>query len=169
MRVIGQLAQVVLLLVLVGCLARLLQFAISHNAIQRQCPPVGNRPVWVRDQRGGAVLPGGDVGGDTQISESFSVRFWHRDRPGAMVTYCYYAAANLHDPAAISVDCQTEYLVCADPDDPGGTEVWSAYRYCTLRPGFATVQAATDAAFQTAQGHLVCEESWSGRAPWEST
>jgi hypothetical protein len=133
MRVIGQLAQAVLLPVLVGCLARLLQVAISHNAVQRQDPPVDNRPVWVWDQRGGGVLPGGDVGGDTQISESFSVRFHHRGRPGAMVTDCYYAAANLHDPAAISVDYQTEYLVCADPNDPGATEVWSAYCYCTLQ------------------------------------
>jgi hypothetical protein len=83
-----------------------------------------------------------------------------------MVTYCYYAAADCDSPAAISVERQTEYLVCTDPADPGGTEVWSAYRFATLQPGFATVQAATDAAYHAAQQHLLCEESWSGQPPW---
>jgi hypothetical protein len=47
-----------------------------------QAAMVDDRPIWVRDQRGGGVLPGGDVGGDSQVSESFSVRFHHRDHRG---------------------------------------------------------------------------------------
>jgi hypothetical protein len=73
---------------------------------------------------------------------------------------------NPDEPAVITVERQTEYLVCTDPDYPGGSEVWSADRYTTLPGGFACVQAATDAALQAAQDCLVCEEPWSGRPPW---
>jgi hypothetical protein len=168
--VVRQLAQAVLLAVLLGCLARLLHAAFSDTTEQQQPHSLDrdNEPTWVRDQRGGGVLPGGDVGGDTQVSESFSVRFHHRNRPGAMVTYCYYAAVDPHDPMTISLQRQTEYLVCTDPTDPGGTEVWSANSSTTLQPGFGDGQAASDAAHHAAQGHLVCDEPWSGRSPWES-
>jgi hypothetical protein len=167
MTVVRQLGQAVLLLALLGCLARLLAVAISDKGVQvNQAAMVDDRPIWVWDQRGGGAVPGGDVGGDSQASEAFSVRFHHRDIPGVMVTYCYYAAVDTDDPAAISVERQTEYLVCIDPDDPGGTEVWSAYRWAVLQDGFATVQAATNAALQAAQAHQECEESWAGRPPW---
>jgi hypothetical protein len=119
----------------------------------------------VRDHISGGVLSAGDVGGDAQVSESFSVRFHRRDRPDAMVTYCYYAAVDLDHPATVSVQRQTEYRVCIDPNDPGATEVWSTYRFTTLQSGFSEVQAATDAANHAAQNHLVCEEQWSGRSP----
>ncbi len=169
MSIVRQLAQAVLLLGLLSHVARLLHAAISHSDQQ---PPQGatvdRQPTWTRVQRGGGVLPGGDVGGDAQVSESFSVRFHHRDRPGALVTYCYYAAdVDLEDLTTIYVERQTEYLVCTDPDDPGGTEVWSDSRYTTLHRGFDTVQAATAAAKRAAEAHLVCDESWSGRSAWD--
>jgi hypothetical protein len=165
MSVVRQLAQAVLVLVLLGCVVRLLAVAIGTH---RQDPAAAadDRPIWVRDQHGGGVLPGGDVGGDRQVSESFSVRFHHRDLPGVLVTYCYYAAVDEERPAAITVERQTEYLVCTDPADPGGSEVWSSYRHTTLPGGYANLQATTDAASQAAQAHLVCEEPWSGRPPW---
>jgi hypothetical protein len=83
-----------------------------------------------------------------------------------LVTYSYYAAADEQNPPAITVDRETELMVCTDPEDPGGTEVWSAYRWTALQSGFATVQVATDAALQAAQAHLVCQEPWAGRRPW---
>jgi hypothetical protein len=83
-----------------------------------------------------------------------------------LVTYSYYAAVDEEDPAAITVERETEFLVCTDPADPGGSEVWSVYRHTTLPGGFASVQAAVDAASQAAYGHLVCEELWAGRPPW---
>ena len=164
MSVVRQLAQAILLLGLLGCLAWLLDVVLGDPTERPNDPNHDTGPVWVRDPRGGGVLPGGDVGGDTQVDESFSVRFHHRDRPGALVTYCFYAVADPDQPAAVSVERQTEYLVCTDPTDPGGTEIWSDYCFATLQPDFATVQAATDAAHQ----HLLCEESWSGQPPWES-
>jgi hypothetical protein len=113
------------------------------------------------------VLPGGDVGGDAQLDESFSVRFHHRDRPGAMVTFYYYAALDLDDLTTLSVERQTELLACSDPADPGGTEVWSGSRYEIVQRDLGSVEAATAAARRAAEAHLACEEEWSGRPPWE--
>jgi len=166
MTVARHLGQAVLLLALLGCLARLLALTIGNHRVQDPAAAADDRPIWIRDQRGGGVLPGGDVGGDRQASESFSVRFHHRDHPGVLVTYSYFAAVDEENPAAITVQRDTEFMVCTDPYDPGGTEVWSAYRWTALQRGFATVQAATDAALETAQAHLVCEEPWSGGPPW---
>jgi hypothetical protein len=166
MNVVRKLAQAVLVLGLLGCVARLLHTATSNTTNQHQEVGRDTEPIWVRDQQGGGVLPGGDVGGDSQASESFSVRFHHRDHPEVLVTYSYYAAVDEVNPATITVERETEYLVCTDPDDPGGSEVWSAYRRTTLPGIFASVPAATNAALQAAQAHLVCEESWAGRPRW---
>jgi hypothetical protein len=166
MTVVRHLGQAVLLLALLGCVVRLLAVTIGNHRVEDHAAAADDRPIWIRDQRGGGVLPGGDVGGDHRVSESFSVRFHHRDHPGVLVTYCYYAAADPDNPATITVERETEYLVCTDPTDPGGTEAWSAYRWTALPSGFATVQAAVDAALHAAQAHLVCEEPWAGWPPW---
>jgi hypothetical protein len=155
MTVVRQLGQAVLLLALLSCLARLLAVAIRNHRVQDPAAAADDRPVWIRER--GGVLPGGD----SQLSESFTVRFHHRDHPGVLVTYCYYAAVDPDDPAVITVEHQIEYLVCTDQDDPGGTELWSAYCWTVLQSGFASVQAATDATLQAAQ-----EEPWAGRPPW---
>ncbi len=173
MSVLRQLAQAALGLALLGHVVRLLAAAVNDGKphADPEPAPAGASdpgPAWVRDQRGGGVLPGGDVGGDAQLDESFSVRFWHRDQPGALVGYRYYAALDLDDLATVSVERQTELLVCTDPADPGGTEVWSDYRYEAMESGFGSVEAATAAARRAAEGHLACDEAWSGRPPWES-
>jgi hypothetical protein len=98
MTVVRQLDQPVQLLALLDCLALLVGAVISNNGVQRQAVTVDNRPTWVRDHTGGGVLLAGDVGGDAQVSESFSVRFHHHDRSGAMVTYCYYAGRGPQRP-----------------------------------------------------------------------
>jgi hypothetical protein len=168
MSVVRQLAQAVLGLALLGLVVRLLAAAITDG--QDEPPPARTAdpgPRWVRDQQGGGVLPGGDVGGDAQLDESFSVRFHHRDRPGAIVTFYYYAALDLDDLTTISVGRQTELLACSDPADPSGTEVWSNYRYETVQCDLGSVEAATAAARRAAEAHLACDEEWSGRPPWE--
>jgi hypothetical protein len=125
-------------------------------------------PRWVRDQQAGGVLPGGDVGGGAQLDESFSVRFHYRHRPGVLVTFYYYAAVDLDDLTTVCVERQTKLLVCTDPADPGGTEVWSDYRYETVRRDLGSVEAATATARRAAKAHLACDEDWSGQPPWES-
>jgi hypothetical protein len=165
MNVAHQLAQAVLGRGLLG----LLVAAIHDKPDDPEPPPAGSvdpgRP-WVRDQTDGGVLPDGDVGGDAQLDEAFSVRFHHRELPGALVTYRYYAAVDLDDLTTIYVERQTEHMVCTDPVDPGSTEVWSDYRCEPLRRGFGSVEAATVAARRAAEAHLVCDEDWSGRPPW---
>jgi hypothetical protein len=182
--VVRQLAQAILGFGLLGWVTRLLVTAITDR---RPAPAscagpstpepssaghqptsadiIDRRPAWVRDQTGGGVLPGGDVGGDAQLAESFSVRF-HRALPGAMVTYHYYAAVDLDDLTTICVEQRTELLVCTDPTDPGGTEVWSQAHYAILHRGLGSVETATTAAHRAAECHLVCAEPWSGRPPW---
>jgi hypothetical protein len=155
MSIVRQLAQAILVLGLLGGVARLLAVTIGTHHVQDPAPAADDRPMWLRDQRGGRVLPGGDVGGDRQASEAFSVRFWHRDHPGVLVTYTYFAAVDDENPAEITIERETEFLVCTDPTDPGGTEVWSAYRWTTLPGGFATVQEAIDAAL-TRPGRTWC-------------
>jgi hypothetical protein len=170
---VRQLAQAVLGLGLLSLVVRLLVAAISdHHPAADPNPPradtAGPGLPWVRDQRGGGVLPGGDVGGDAQLDESFSVRFHHRHRPGAMVTYCYYAALDLDDLTTIYVERQTEYMVCTDPADPGGTEVWSDYRYAAVQRDLGSVEAATATARRAAEAHLACDEHWPGQPSWQS-
>jgi hypothetical protein len=172
MSVARQLAQAVLGLGLLGLVARLFVAAVrDHHPTADPNPTrvaiAGPDPRWVRDQRGGGVLPGGDVGGDAQLDESFSVRFHHRHRPGALVTFHYYAALDLDDLTTVYVERQTEYLVCTDPSDPGSTEVRSDYRYETVQRDLGSVEAATAAAKQAAAAHLTCDEDWPGRPPWE--
>jgi hypothetical protein len=172
MSVARQLAQAVLGLGLLGYVARLFVAAVSDHqpTVDPEPPRAGSvdpSPTWVRDQAGGGVLPGGDVGGDAQLDESFSVRFHHRDQPGALVTYRYYAALDLDDLTSIYVERQTEYLVCTDPADPGSTEVWSDDRYKAVQRGFGSVEAATAAARRIAEAHLACDEPRSGQPPWE--
>jgi hypothetical protein len=150
---------------LLGYVARLLAAAITDNHDQPSPATTADPgPLWVHDQRGGSVLPGGDVGGDAQLDESFSVRFHHRDRPGALVTYRYHAALDLDDLTTIYMERQTEYVVCTDPADPGGSEVWSDYRHATVQRRLGNVQAAA-ATKRAAKAHLACDEAWSGRQP----
>jgi hypothetical protein len=171
MSVVRQLAQAVLGVALLGLVVRLFAAAVSDQPAADPEPPraatADPGPLWVPDQRGGGVLPGGDVGGDAQLDESFSVRFWHRDRAGALVTFYYYAALDIDDLTTVYVERQTEYLVCADPADPASTEVWSDSRYETVQRDLGSVEAATAAARQAAEAHLVCDEDWSGRPPWD--
>jgi hypothetical protein len=172
MSVARQLAQAILGLALLGLVIRLLAAAVrDHQPAADPNPPraatAGPGPHWIRDQQGGGVLPGVDVGGDAQLDESFSVRFHRHDHPGALVTFYYYAALDLDDLTTVYVERQTEYLVCTDPSDPGSTELWSDCRYRPMASGFESVEAATAAAKQAAEAHLACDEDWSGRPPWE--
>ena len=82
-----------------------------------------DRPGWAADETG--VQPGGDVGGDSQVGDSYSVRSLRSDRPGAMIIRTAYPVAADGTPGVFFVQIQTEWMVCSDPRDPGGTEIWS--------------------------------------------
>jgi hypothetical protein len=85
-----------------------------------------------------AVCAGGDVGGDYQAGEAWSVRLASSQVPGALITvYAFAEACRRHDPdmgdvpadGEYTVQVMIEYLTCTDVTDPGGTETWSDMVY----------------------------------------
>lgn len=114
-------------------------------------------PQWQRAEP--LVGPGGDCGGDIQAGDAYNARWLQPRADGgtAMVTRSYYVADN---DEATYLECQTEYLVCSDPDDPGGTEVWADYRYRELQDGPA--QPNDDDAWLAALGAVEpTTDEWS--------
>lgn len=83
--------------------------------------------AWRPDGQG--VWPGGDIGGDIQRGASWTVRFVRDDMPGSLITVSFYAVEYPENPGEFDVQRQVEWMVCGDPSDPGGTEVWSETEY----------------------------------------
>jgi hypothetical protein len=111
-----------------------------------------------------SIASGGDVGGDVQATESYSVRFRPVSEPDdglfAMVT-AYFYGAKLHGRCWVQE--QVEFLVCSDPQDPGSSEVWSDYRvmdHDQARSVGLADQAARDMA-ASLDGHGL---TWDGRS-----
>jgi hypothetical protein len=119
---------------------------------------------WQPDGTG--VRPGGDVGGDRQATESYSIRYTTPDRPGALVTVYFYGERTGRGEYGVTM--QTEWLVCADPTDPGGTEQWSEADYHDLSPEVITSRVEAERiAREHAESHTADEVTWDGRTPWE--
>jgi hypothetical protein len=137
MSVVRQLAQAVLLLVLLGCPDRLVATAISNNRTQRQDATVDDPPIWVRDQRGGGCSQATSAATPKPLSHS--------------------ASASTPRPARRDGDL----LLLRRPPTPrpGGTEVWPTPCFTTAQSTFGDVQAATDAATDAAQRHQVYARS----------
>ena len=85
---------------------------------------------WRPDDTG--VTDGGDVGGDIQAGDSWSVRYIRPDMPGSLITETYYPVTWPECPGEYTVERQVEFMVCEDPADPGGTEIWSEATYDTV-------------------------------------
>jgi hypothetical protein len=197
---------------------------------------------WVKAEP--AVAPGGDVGGDVQATESYSVRFLPETEPPdgyhAVVTVSYYGArdpnaanstaapdeaslatlANMrryYRPGLVAVsdslgevtsadpndyfwlgsdDCLTdsegeamvlvmrsgervegqsapgdfwvqaqwEFLICSDPSDPGGSEVWSDVRFSDYSDRFPTAEMAEQLALGLAETADGAGLRWDGRS-----
>jgi hypothetical protein len=92
--------------------------------------------MWREHDSG--VVDGGDCGGDHQIGKAPSKRFVRDDLPGSIVTVTIYPIGHSEGDTCVPRNCtpdqidleeQIEWLICTDPDDPGGTETWSDYRY----------------------------------------
>lgn len=99
---------------------------------------------WV--QYGDVQTDDGDYGGDIQIGKATHIRFTHRDLPGRLVTVMAYPVAPersietqegtkttfhgyKHDMGSVGIQVQTEFMICKNIDDPGGTEEWSDCQY----------------------------------------
>ena len=129
--------------------------------------PAGKPGAWQAEAAG--VVPGGDTGGDLQAGESFSVRFRRSDRPFAVLTR---TACPCQDGrrGRFFVQVQTEFLVCAEPFDPGGTEIWSDMSLTDLPRAYRTASQAETAARDVAEEMLrdASLHVWDGRVPWEA-
>jgi hypothetical protein len=92
--------------------------------------------MWREHDSG--LMCAGDVGGDNQVGKGWSKRFVRTDSPGSLLTVSIYPIGHSEGDTCVPRDCrpgqidleaQVEYMICTDPDDPGGTEVWSDYLY----------------------------------------
>lgn len=113
-------------------------------------------------------LPGGDVGGDGQDSESFSRRFGlvRADGTWAVVTVSWYTvndAMRRADDQARAEDFwlerQEEYVIARDVHDLGGTEIFGEDRYLKELSFPITESGALLAA---ADFDFATEISWDG-------
>jgi hypothetical protein len=118
---------------------------------------------WQPDGTG--VQPAGDIGGDIQAGDSYSVRFVNPGLPHAIITYTAYPAGESGpDSADFYVQAEIESLICEDPADPGSTETWSEVEY--HRPDdeawYGTVTEAEEAARRAAARYL----EYAGYLDW---
>jgi hypothetical protein len=117
---------------------------------------------WVAD--GSGVQPGGHVGGDRQIGESYGVRYRRSDMLCAFITRIAYPTAAPGQSGAFFVQVQTEWLTCEDPLDPGGTETWSDTSYDDEPGLYWSIKEAGEAARQVAVELLAdaASHDWDG-------
>lgn len=87
---------------------------------------------WKRE---GEVTPGGDVGGDYQATESWSIRYRAEEDPTRVVEVYYFGeyqsdADAENEVGPYDLTRYTDATICRDPSlSPGETEIWSDSRY----------------------------------------
>lgn len=126
---------------------------------------------WKRE---GEVVPGGDVGGDRQATESWSVRYRAEEDPTRVVEVYYFGeyqtdadAENKVGPYTITR--LTDATICRDPQQPpGDTEVWSDFRYDEIAtPAIGSLKYLDEAARGYAAMHTCFMVDWDGtREGW---
>lgn len=124
--------------------------------------------TWTRDE----VQHGGDVGGDFQVGDSWSVRFTAAEDPTRIVTVYHYGeipeahwhAEDYDGPLVITR--LIEYIVGRDGSDVTGTEQWSDETRVIVETD-VDPKAADGAAFVHAETITADVIKWDGLAPWE--
>lgn len=114
--------------------------------------------AWKPDGTG--VMSGGDIGGDFQVGDSYSVRYHHAREPGAVVNVAYYVSGQR---GSYNVSRQVEWIVCTDRRQPGDTEVWSDYADDIAEYGIESLAEAENAAQRYARGHRAADVTWNGK------
>lgn len=104
--------------------------------------------TWIRVEP--AVSPGGNCGGNSQVSDAYHVRWYaqandkdYTDPTFAVVDRFYYLTAL---GARTFLEQRTEYTLCGDWQYPWMTEAWSDTSVVELRgddPYQAAVEAST--------------------------
>lgn len=118
---------------------------------------------WRKDE---TIFPAGDVGGEEQVSEGYSVRFYPVVEPvdgrHALITVNLYAAYGAE--GRYSAETQTEYMICTDLDDVGGTEEWSDIVYEDSVYDYPTVEEADAEAKRLIEVEDADWYIWDGRS-----
>lgn len=132
--------------------------------------PTSDTQVWIPDPD--ATMYDSDVGGDEQATRSFDRRFWHRDQHGVLLNVAFYGVDVRYrrnnpppenEPPEYQVCAQYEFMVCSDPNDPGGTEIWSDVRYATdERRTYTDPDEVTEAARAAALAYEPTNIYWEG-------
>jgi hypothetical protein len=121
---------------------------------------------WRLDGTG--ITDGGDVGGDIQAGNAWSVRYVRDDMPGSLITETVYAVKTPSGRGhGYAYQIQTEFLICTDPADPGGTEVWSDLTYEGSLLDYPTLKAAGAEAWRVAE--RLNTEAQAGAHGWDGT
>lgn len=105
---------------------------------------------------------GGNCGGDVQVGDVWDAR-WSRpldDGTTAMVTRSFYPAKQ---GCQKWLERRTEYLICSDPADPGGTETWSELSFGDLRADLDAKQEALSATAPTDADWADIAPPWAGK------
>lgn len=127
---------------------------------------MGSEKFWVPDGKG--VQKGGDIGGDGQATDSYSVRYHHTDRSGALVTVYFFGE---RIEGEFRVKQLIELMVCENRSHPGSSELWSECLHHTFNTPYTSTEDAGLAARQYAEQHraadLALDTDWGGLAPWE--
>jgi hypothetical protein len=123
---------------------------------------------WHPDNHG--VTAGGDIGGDIQAGDSYEVRFVRDDMPGSLITVTVYAVY-WDENREYATQTQIEWMVCGDPADPGGTEIWSDVVYDDGALVYDKLEQADHAAREAAENELAHgagAQGWDGQpqGPW---
>ena len=125
---------------------------------------------WRADATG--VDSNGDCGGDIQRGDSYSVRYIRPDLPGSLITVAFYAVEYAELPGEFVVQRQVEFMVCDDPADPGGTEVWSEVTYDDV----TYVVIGTEAEAEQEAREFAAEaldrgwtHAWDGQPDWSTS
>lgn len=122
---------------------------------------------WRPDADGAGLGP--DIGGDIQRGNAYSVRYIRPDMPGSLITVSFYPVEYDSCLGEFVVQRQVEWLVCEDPSDPGGTEIWSDYDYTDVSDvvagsaGEAEQEAREFADAALGQGWT---HRWDGEPDW---
>lgn len=133
------------------------------------------KTVWVKDPK---IFPGGFVAGDNQYTDSWETRFRLAGNRHSMITVYAYGELPASEADRVEVDgvprvnlsATIEFLICEDPSDPGGSEVWSDYRYIDhVLPGTFVPLNAEDLAkdlvtLLTAEDSFLLRWGWDGRS-----
>jgi hypothetical protein len=124
---------------------------------------------------GDSPLAAGQVGGDIQAGDGWSIRYVPMDQPQdglyALVTVSVYPVAHWQinglkpgEKPRWAWQQQIEYLVCTDIEDPGSTEEYSDVAYHDSYYDYASLEEATVAAKAFFDDWSAGDTTWDGRS-----